>query len=642
MCRADYVLPGRRWKAPFGEAHMAISSHEDFDHDDDDFDHRRKRINSDGRRRPTDDAIFMAKMFGGEPEAYMERPAFARWTDADAKLRQAGYTLKETYKYPALNGHLLYEVLRYEHAHVAGEKKFLQRMPSGDTVTDVAWFRFAGFVKVIYRWPEVAQRATELVAFCEGEKDVNRVMALGLLATTVAGQHWSKTCARALAGRDVAILEDNDDVGRKNALNSAKALHGKARSIKIIRLPGLPPEGDVSDWLDAGHTKEELLEIIAKTPEWVPDELSVLQPHDFPAAETIPTWDFLYAKHLLRGTTSLTAGTGGTGKSSLAIGEGLAMTSGSALLGQMVPRPLRVLLINLEDDRKTMNKRVAAAMSHHQLTTEAIGGRLFIIAKGEMKLKLAKYGRYKVVEVDDALKQRLIDFVTKNKIDVVSVDPFVKTHGVSENDNIDIEQVVEAFDDVAEAGQCAVHLWHHTGKMRGEGATVESARGAKALTDTCRSARILETMSKDEAKKLKLQEPGYYFRSFNGKRNFAPPSDKSDWYRLNNVVVGDAFNGDDVGVVTVWQHPGAEASAIAVTQEVLDQIKAAVRSGNWRADYRSTAWVGRPIARALNLDPDEDAVVIKTLVKKLLRDRVLKEVQGQDAWRRDRLFIVVA
>jgi hypothetical protein len=73
-----------------------------------------------------------------------------------------------------------------------------------------------------------------------------------------------------------------------------------------------------------------------------------------------------------------------------------------------------------------------------------------------------------------------------------------------------------------------------------------------------------------------------------------------------------------------------------------NQIVAAVRSGNWRAHPLSTAWVGKPIARALNLDPDQDAEAIKALVKKLLKDRVLKEVQGQDRWRKDCMFIVVA
>ena len=48
------------------------------------------------------------------------------------------------------------------------------------------------------------------------------------------------------------------------------------------------------------------------------------------------------------------------------------------------------MLINLEDKRNTMNKRIAAAMKHHKLKKEDIGGRLFVLAKGEIKIKIAK------------------------------------------------------------------------------------------------------------------------------------------------------------------------------------------------------------------------------------------------------------
>jgi hypothetical protein len=49
-----------------------------------------------------------------------------------------------------------------------------------------------------------------------------------------------------------------------------------------------------------------------------------------------------------------------------------------------------------------------------------------------------------------------------------------------------------------------------------------------------------------------MQPPGFYFRAFNGKRNFAPPADLSDWFRIESVVLR---NGDDVGVVTAWPTP---------------------------------------------------------------------------------------
>ena len=50
----------------------------------------------------------------------------------------------------------------------------------------------------------------------------------------------------------------------------AQALHDVAAEVRILRLPGLPPKGDVSDWLDAGHTADELHTLIEAAPIWQP------------------------------------------------------------------------------------------------------------------------------------------------------------------------------------------------------------------------------------------------------------------------------------------------------------------------------------------------------------------------------------
>ena len=59
-------------------------------------------------------------------------------------------------------------------------------------------------------------------------------------------------------------------------------------------------------------------------------------------------------------------------------------------LGSEVPAPLRVVLVNLEDTRNTMDKRIAATMRHYGLTPADIGDRLIVKAKGEIKIKVAK------------------------------------------------------------------------------------------------------------------------------------------------------------------------------------------------------------------------------------------------------------
>jgi len=42
--------------------------------------------------------------------------------------------------------------------------------------------------------------------------------------------------------------------------------------VRVVDLPGLPSKGDVSDWLDAGGTPDQLREICRATPEWEPPE----------------------------------------------------------------------------------------------------------------------------------------------------------------------------------------------------------------------------------------------------------------------------------------------------------------------------------------------------------------------------------
>ena len=163
-----------------------------------------------------------------------------------------------------------------------------------------------------------------------------------------------------------------------------------------------------------------------------------------------------------------------------------------------MPRPLRVLLICLEDNRNAMDKRIAAAMKHHQLTPKDIGGRLFVKAKAEISFKIARQKKGDT-KVDSAFVEEMINQLLANKIDVLSVDPFLKTHGVAENDNAAIGAVIDAYDEIAERADCAISLWHHTRKGNALGATVDSARGASAFIDACRSVRILETMTTEEA-----------------------------------------------------------------------------------------------------------------------------------------------
>jgi Toprim-like len=158
------------------------------------------------------------------------------------------------------DGTLLYEVLKYENP-----KSFRQRRPDGNG----GWSWKLDNRRVLYRLPELLQFPDATVFITEGEKDADNVASLGLCATTVASGKWTEECIEALRDRDIIILQDNDEAGRKRTLEAAKQLHGKANTLRVVLLPDLPDGGDVSDWLDADpRCAEKLVDICFDTPLW--------------------------------------------------------------------------------------------------------------------------------------------------------------------------------------------------------------------------------------------------------------------------------------------------------------------------------------------------------------------------------------
>ena len=171
----------------------------------------------------------------------------------------------KTYDYVNETGSLLYQVIR------SNPKRFSQRRPDGNG----GWVEnLDGTRRVPYRLPELLQ--AENVYIAEGEKDADRLASLGLTASTHSGGggKWRDEFSQHFAGKRVVILPDNDPLGQDHARKVAHNLHGVAANVKVLSLPGLPDKGDVSDWLDTGHYKEELLDLVEKAPTWDPEKVS--------------------------------------------------------------------------------------------------------------------------------------------------------------------------------------------------------------------------------------------------------------------------------------------------------------------------------------------------------------------------------
>lgn len=123
-----------------------------------------------------------------------------------------------------------------------------------------------------YRLLDWEDHPTRTLFIVEGEKDADRLAQLGLLATTNIGGagKWPTDWSDRFNGRNIVILADNDPPGHAHAIDVATKLHPHAAATRIPQLPDLPPKGDITDWLDLGHTVNELKQLVATTPTWTP------------------------------------------------------------------------------------------------------------------------------------------------------------------------------------------------------------------------------------------------------------------------------------------------------------------------------------------------------------------------------------
>jgi hypothetical protein len=109
--------------------------------------------------------------------------------------------------------------------------------------------------KVPYNLPELIEgvKAGKTIYQLEGCKDCDTAAEwLGVPATTGGYASWRSEYRVFYQGADVVILPDNDSDGEEYARKVAGDLVGVARSVKIVRLPGLPEKGDLTDFMEAG------------------------------------------------------------------------------------------------------------------------------------------------------------------------------------------------------------------------------------------------------------------------------------------------------------------------------------------------------------------------------------------------------
>ena len=163
--------------------------------------------------------------------------------------------IQHIYEYRDADDNLAYEVVRFI------PKDFRPRMPDG------TWGLTAE--RILYNLPSIiAHRTDNFVWVCEGEKDADRLIEHGLIATTTgAASSWDAADTKPIDGAwGVVVIPDCDPAGVTFADSVARDMVGRVRIIQVLELGGIAGY-DLSDYLD-DHDLQDLLTMRSNTAPW--------------------------------------------------------------------------------------------------------------------------------------------------------------------------------------------------------------------------------------------------------------------------------------------------------------------------------------------------------------------------------------
>ncbi len=373
-----------------------------------------------------------------------------------------------------------------------------------------------GVQTILYNLGDVirASLQSEEVVFVEGEKDCDNGKArLGLTTTTcpMGAKHWRPHYAVYFTGAHVVIVADNDGPGREHAEMVAAELYPFAASVKILTLPDLPEKGDLTDWIEAGGTREQFDSLVSETPQvFLPTKASEFGEKGFlpvkslreivEEAEEVP--DFT-VKGLVK-------------KGELTVLAGLAKFAGKTTLVMFMLKAVRA-----EDpflDEPTKKAGILYCTEQGNNFKEAIE---------QADLDLDDEG-FRVIQHRDVwgeeweeLVEKAVERCKDDGHDILVIDTFAaftKLEGSEENDAGAVREKMQPLKKAAQNHDLAVLVIRHAGKDgKGRGSSQFEAEADIVATlkrpegNHEENVRQLETIGRYGATKvnIELTEEGY-------------------------------------------------------------------------------------------------------------------------------------
>ena len=116
-------------------------------------------------------------------------------------------------------------------------------------------------------------------------------------------------------------------------------------------------------------------------------------PYSWRNPATIPSREFLFARHYVRNNMGATIGAGGRAKTTYGLAEFVFMACGrNQMTGEQI-EPLRVWYLNGEEDQDELDRRVAAICQRYGITKSDCGDRLFVQSVRDDRCELPPWSR---------------------------------------------------------------------------------------------------------------------------------------------------------------------------------------------------------------------------------------------------------
>lgn len=422
----------------------------------------------------------------------------------------------KAYDYVNLNGRLIYQVCRMD------PKSFRQRKPDPEKTDSWIW-NMKGVDPLPYHLPELIKHENRTIYICGGEKDVDRLMSLGLTASCNSGGegNWPSQINKYYKNKDIIIVPDIDSAGEKFGQHVAHELYPIAQSVKIVDLPknGLPKNGDLSDWFDAGNTIDDLQVLVKKTR---PLEKAPLSLNDIPPKSDLPsenekrkklefiTLDQIYLEKLQEkpiargfveeGEQILLYAPGGVGKSILSLDLALHLAypyeSHSKLWGQFqIPKHRHTIFIQSENSQLATHLRIRKKCAVDLDFKAGLDNVYFPKIHNDVRISGFFDDDWFTFQIVELIKK--IEEEKEIKMDCMVIDPLISFHSADENDNSRMRSTLDCIVKVAGACQVTPIVIHHSNKN-------QEIRGASSIFDWARSIVKIERVKGRTKNRVKL------------------------------------------------------------------------------------------------------------------------------------------